>query len=746
VSTFALVSRAAGKIALSAALAGAPLACSEAPLPKAAAASTAPLPPAAVPPAPIPPPVHDAVAPSALSDLRFAGIETECNGVDDDGDGLVDVLLPVGPNACATSLRGACSRGFAACENGRRVCLTPAPTPEVFDGIDNDCNGIVDDVPDVAVRPRALVLMPSYAWSDAALDIATVVAALAQAGIPFDRQAQGSDWSSVLDSLDRYALAVVPGYLLGGVMSRAVNVKLERFVRGGGVVVVFKPLGTAADPDAVRFSGLVRSDRSNNVREVRFDGERPAAVTYIDSPEERTLPINNAGSTEPVEVYLLEPDARAGTEVVARAYGAGAVAMGPVVTRRPLGKGAVYALGHDFATFGASHCYVNCFEPSGDVLRLVLEGALREGAAGHVVLQHTAPSEASGVLMVTHDVDAPDAQNAGAWGDPGALQAAAIERAHGVAATFNITTDYVAGYYNPETIQKLCSFGMCPLGAHSVTHPHSFALLPEGTCHETRSTYKKTASLCGEIRVSRDLVAEISGRAPRVWRSPYLDINPKLFQELERNGFAYDSSFAVGDLPQNLPIDLANTGLHQDRFHHVAMLELAIACEDGLDVVENGRHRREELKEKNRARFMSLWRLALLGNIHNRAFTTVLLHPSRGLSAPIENVRVKMEALEGLLDDAASLDVTVRTLEEMGDFWRARLDAGLDAAFNTRTGYTGTLTVGATTAPGMTLEFGDVVARFSCPLCGEVRVRGKRVVIVNALPIGTRASFVASVR
>jgi hypothetical protein len=303
----------------------------------------------------------------------------------------------------------------------------------------------------------------------------------------------------------------------------------------------------------------------------------------------------------------------------------------------------------------------------------------------------------------------------------------------------------VAGYYNPKTVEQLCAHGMCPLGAHSVTHTHAFATLPEGTCSETRATYKAASSLCGEIKVSRDLVAEIAARAPRVWRSPYLDINPRLFPELEKQGFLYDSSLAVGDLPQNLPVDVANVGVFQHHFHHAALLEFPIVCEDGLDVVERGHHRREELKAENRARFSTLWRLALLGNLHNRALTTVLLHPSRGLDAPLENVAVKMEALAGLLDDAASLDVMVRTMEEMGDFWRARLDTALDATFDTATGYRGTLSIGRATAPGITIEFGDVIKSFSCAACGEVKVRGKRVVLVNALPAGTQAIFSARV-
>ncbi|HZU84086.1 MAG TPA: hypothetical protein VE987_14255, partial [Polyangiaceae bacterium] len=408
--------------------------------PRTALAADASVSPASVAAAAAPGPAASGAGPAATTAAPEPGaagataeherFETACNGVDDDGDGLVDVLLPAGANACATSLRGACAAGFAACEAGRRVCLGPAPTPEVVDGVDNDCNGEIDDVPVVSVHPRALVLAPRYAWTDAAPDIATIASLLAQDGIPYDMQPPGTDWEPQLQQLERYALAVVPGYLLGSAMGAGARAALEQFATRGGVVIVFKPVGGAEQRQALALTGLRASSRRRDVLDFRFDGARPAAVSDIDSPEERTLRINAGAAPDAVESYLFDPDPAAGTEVVAHGYG-GAMS-GATLTRRPVGKGAVYAIGHDLATFGATRCYVNCFEPSGDVLRLLLEGALREGAAGHVVLKHTAPADAPSVLVVTHDLDAPDAFNEGPWGPPGALQMARAERARGV--------------------------------------------------------------------------------------------------------------------------------------------------------------------------------------------------------------------------------------------------------------------------------------------------------------------------
>jgi peptidoglycan/xylan/chitin deacetylase (PgdA/CDA1 family) len=387
---------------------------------------------------------------------------------------------------------------------------------------------------------------------------------------------------------------------------------------------------------------------------------------YLDRPNERTISLGNGERHFYDEVIWSHGYLPAEGCIPLGTFEDGSMGF----ARNQYGRGTAYLLGLSFSEsvmlpqvgddFEAQRRFVNSFEPSADVIMLILK-ALYESRYEPFLYLCTAPYARTTALILSHDVDAQTA-----FVD--SLKFAALENRFGAKSTFFINTKYFSDwmdidYYNVEAnreaIEELHRLGY-EIGSHTVSHYKKFSSVDEGNASVTFDSYdpEKRITVQGEVRVSKELLdRDVRGQDTVSFRAGDLEFPHMLIRVLEESGYLYDSTHSANDVLTAFPYMAMHEGHLGSTESHI--VELPVTLDDSLDFLTA-----ETVDEVVR-----VWLDVALAHMDNEAITVLLVHPS-----DTRDEEYKLGAQERLMRGIESAGGWMGDVRTYGRFWRDRLE------------------------------------------------------------------------
>ncbi len=336
---------------------------------------------------------------------------------------------------------------------------------------------------------------------------------------------------------------------------------LSTYLKEGGIIVGDSGLFASGEKELLRLFGL-KDYQPNRKHTGLVLGKSPYFHAYLNRPEERRYRL--AAKPGGLWTNTLVP-----AEAVPIAFYED---RSPAVTEHRVGKGEAIAFGMSLydlrfrnlvgRDFQANRQYINHFEPLSDLIPLFLKGLYRQRVGRGFTLS-TAPGSSRATLIVTHDVDFVESIT-------NMKRFYLLERSEGAPATYNIWVKYLKDdkdvpFFTPEHMKNILEAQRLgfEIGSHTVEHTANFNKLPLGSCQESYPTYRPYSvdyrrdkghpTLCGEVKVSKELLLGAGVKKVVSFRSGELLYHPLLPQVLERFGYRYSSCLSAEDVLSYFP-------------------------------------------------------------------------------------------------------------------------------------------------------------------------------------------------
>lgn len=459
--------------------------------------------------------------------------------------------------------------------------------------------------------------------------------------------------------LTDYRVVYTAGALLNTTVTPDLSNGLFDFVEGGGILISAGEVGSVVYP----LFGITSQTPGRRRYRLSFVAKDPS-LAFIDHPREQTISLGNG------ERHLFDDVIWThGSFLSADAAALGVFEDGSAgFSFHPYGRGRAYLLGMSYTdsvllpqiggSYNAERQYVNGFEPSADVIMLIIKGTY-EAACSPSVCLSTLPYALPLALVLTHDVDAQSS-----FMD--SLKFAALEEKFGVKSTFFVTTKYFADasdidYFsvreNADAIRNLRRRGW-DIGSHTVSHSVDLASLPEGDPQVTRKTYdpRNALTVWGEVRVSKELLdRELPGQRTVAYRSGNLAFPRSLIRVLQGSGYLYDSTYSANAVLTAFPyfaLEEQKLGSRESQ-----VVEIPVTLDDSQGY----------MTPDNVSATVEGWLDVMRANASYGGLTVLLIHPS-----DTRMKTYKLRAQEELMKEVSARGGWMGDLSTIGKFWRSR--------------------------------------------------------------------------